>query len=118
MENQKHERFIVANEMLSTFLRRVDGLATGTESITEADLQALSRRLSMLAPEVGDASRGENLDEDLQKEIAIYVKNLRALQTALEKVRCIMLARKVQLDSERRHLYGLQSWVNAYNQTT
>jgi hypothetical protein len=118
MENQKHGRFAIANEELSEFLRRVDGLATGTETITEKDLQSLSQRLSTLAPEVGDASRGETLDGALQNEIAKYVKNLRALQFALEKVRCIMLARKVQLDGAKRHLHSLQGWVHAYNQTT
>jgi hypothetical protein len=118
MENQKQGRFAAANEELSEFLQRVDGLAKGTESITEKDLQSLSQRLSTLAPEVGDASRGETLTPALQNEIANYVKNLCALQIALEKVRCIMLARKIQLDGAKRHLHGLQDWVNAYNQTT
>ena len=118
MGNQKHERFIVANHELGELLRRVDGLARGTESITEGDLEYLSRRLSMLAPMVGDASRGETLDASLQNEIATYVKNLRALQVALEKVRCIMLARKAQMDIAKRHLHGVQAWVDAYNQTT
>ena len=118
MENRKHERFAVANNELSEFLERVHALAKGTESITEGDLESLSRRLSMLAPEVGDASRGEILDEGLQNEIDKYVKNLRALQLGLERVRCIMLTRKAQLDSAKRHLHGLQSWVDPDNQTT
>ena len=118
LPDQKHARFAIANEDLSEFLRRVDGLAAGTASITEGDLLALSHRLSTIAPEVGDASRGETLDTALQEEIGRYVKNLRALQEALEKVRCVMLARKMQIESAKRHLHGLQSWVNAYNQTT
>ena len=118
MDEHKHERFLAANQGLRDFLHRVEKLVTGTGTITDGDLKALSQRLSNLAPEVGDASRGETLDADLRNEIAEYVKNLRALQTALEKVRCIMLARKLQLEGAKRHLYGLQGWVNAYNQTT
>jgi hypothetical protein len=118
MEHQIHERFLSANQDLLGFLRRVDGLTTGTCSITEKDLKSLSEHLSSLAPEVGDASRGETLDAGLQQEIAEYVKNLRALQTALEKVRCYMLARKLQIEDERRHLDGLQGWVAMYRQTT
>jgi len=118
MDEHKHERFLAANQGLRDFLQRVEKLVTGTGTITDGDLKALSQRLSNLAPEVGDASRGETLDADLRSEIAEYVKNLRALQTALEKVRCIMLARKLQLEGAKRHLYGLQGWVNAYNQTT
>jgi ABC-type phosphate transport system auxiliary subunit len=118
MENSKHERFLSANEELRDFLQRVEGLASGTCSISDRDLQVLSQRLSTLAPEIGDASRSETLDADLRNEVAEYVKNLRALQTALEKVRCIMLARKMQIETQKRHLDGLQGWVNAYNQTT
>ena len=118
MESNKHERFLTANEELRDFLQRVRGLASGTCSISDRDLQVLSQRLSTLAPEIGDASRSETLDADLRNEVAEYVKNLRALQTALEKVRCFMLARKIQIETQQRHLDGLQGWVNAYNQTT
>src|ERR1700685_337812 len=118
MDQHKHERFLCANQGLRDFLRRVENLVKGTGTITDGDLRVLSRRLSTLAPEVGDASRSETLDADLRNEVAEYVKNLRALQTALEKVRCIMLARKLQLEGARRHLHGLQGWVNAYSQTT
>ena len=118
MEYNKHERFLAANRELRDFLRRVEGLTTGTCSITEGDLKALSQRISTLAPEVGDASRSETLNLELRGEIAEYVNNLRALQIALEKVRCVMLARKMQLETKKRHLDGLQGWVNAYHQTT
>jgi hypothetical protein len=117
MDNDKHERFLSANKELRDFLQRVEGLASGTCSINERDLKALSQRLSTLAPEIGDADRVETLDADLRNEMAQYVNNLRALQIALDKVRCVMLARKVQLESQTRHLFGLQGWVNAYNQT-
>jgi hypothetical protein len=118
MEYNKHERFLAANRELRDFLRRVEGLTTGTCSITEGDLKALSQRISTLAPEVGDASRSETLNLELRGEIAQYVNNLRALQIALEKVRCVMLARKMQLETKKRHLDGLQGWVNAYHRTT
>jgi hypothetical protein len=118
MDQSNHERFLLANQGLREFLLRVENLATGNDTITDRDLRTLSERLSTLAPEVGDASRSETLDAGLRSEVAEYVKNLRALQIALEKVRCIMLARKYQLDSTKRHLHGMQAWVNAYNQTT
>ena len=118
MDRNKHERFLVANQELRDFLGKVEHLAKGTGTITDGDLKALSLRLSTLFPEVGDASRSETLDDNLRNEVAEYVKNLRALQVALESVRCIMLARKLQLEAARRHLNGLQGWVNAYGQTT
>ena len=116
-QDLKYERFTAANDELRGFLRRVDGLANGTQSVSEGDLRSVSQRIANLGPEVGDASRGATLDQPLQEEIAEYVRNLRALQTALERVRCVMLARKVQLESAKRHVEGVKDWVDAYNHT-
>ncbi len=95
MENQTHARIFSANQELRAFLRRAECLANGPGTVTEEDLNKISLRLMNLAPEIGDASRSETLDTGLQSEVAEYVKNLRALQGALEKVRCITLARKM-----------------------
>jgi len=112
---RKHERFAAANNELRSFLNRVDGLTSGTENVSEGDLRSVSQRIANLAPEVGDASRGADLDDSVRHEIGEYVRNLRALQLALEKVRCVMLARKVQLETAKRHVEGLKGWVEAYN---
>ena len=113
----KHERFAAANDELRGFLHRVDGLTNGTATVSEGDLRSVSQRIANLAPEVGDASRGADLDENVRHEIGEYVRNLRALQLALEKVRCVMLARKVQLETAKRHVEGLKGWVEAYSHT-
>jgi hypothetical protein len=118
MDGKSYERFTTANQELGEFLRKVDGLVNGSDSINEEDLLFLSKRLSTLAPEVENTPPLETRAEPLPGEVAEYVKNLRALQLALETVRCVMLARKVQLENAKRHLHGLQGWVNAYQQTT
>jgi hypothetical protein len=118
MENQMHARFLSANQELRDFLRHVERLANGTRTVSEDDLQETSERLLNLAPEIGDASRGETLSAGLQLEIAEYVKNLRALQDALERVRSLMCARRAQLESAKHNMDGPQSWVNAYRETT
>jgi hypothetical protein len=118
MGKKTYERFIDTNQELVDFLRKVDGLANGLDSITETDLLSLSKRLADLAPEMEKTPLLKTRAEAPPSEIAEYVKNLRALQLALETVRCVMLARKVQLENAKRHLHGLQGWVNAYQQTT
>jgi len=117
MKRHKYECFVSANEELRDFLGRVECLVGGTGMITERDLRILSQYLAQLAPEVGNAAHDETLDASVRNEITQYVNNLRALQPALEKVRCFMLARKMQLETSKRHLNGVQGWVNAYNQT-
>jgi hypothetical protein len=118
MENQTHPRFLSANQELRDFLRRVEHQANGTGTASEDDLQKIAQRLLNLAPEIGDASRSETLNASLQLEIAEYVKNLRALQGALGRVRPVLRTRGAQSESAKRYMDGLQTWVNAYHETT
>jgi hypothetical protein len=99
MEDQTHARFLSANRKLHDFLRRAESLANNSGTVTERDLKQFSLRLMTLGPEIGDASRSETLDTHLLQEIAEYVKNLSALQGALENVRSVMLARRVQAEA-------------------
>jgi hypothetical protein len=112
IEHQKHEGFAAANEELRGFLRRVDSIADNMGSVASRELWSSSRRLLNLDPEVGDAARGKTLDADLQIEIAEYVKNLRALQTVLAKVQCIVVARNLQQKSGRRRSERLHDFIN------
>jgi hypothetical protein len=93
MTELNHEGFAVAINELRGFLRRMDA----TESVSEGDLRTVSHRIANLAPEVGEASRSATLNKFLQTEIAEYVRNFRALQAALDRLRFAMLARKVQI---------------------
>jgi predicted nucleic acid-binding Zn-ribbon protein len=113
----KSETFVAANRELSAFLVRVDRLAAGSGDLNARDLQALSNRIAVVGPELCSASQVESVDTALQHEIVRYIANLRSLQTALEKVSCIMLARKHQIEADRQHLLAVQGWVAAYHQT-
>jgi hypothetical protein len=118
MENQTHARFLSANQKLRDFLRRAESLATKSGTMTERELKQFSLRQMAIAPEIGDASRGETLDTSLQQEIAEYVKNLRALQGALEKVRCVMQTRRVQLEAKKRRTEGPPGCADLRMQST
>jgi hypothetical protein len=115
MENQKHERFLSANQELRAFLRRARDVARGIYTISEADLQSLSRRLSNCGYSVGEASRSETLDADLRSEIAEYVRNLRAIQKTLEKVRGVLQARRKRLETTEGRFAGLHGWAGMYS---
>ena len=111
MENQTHARLLSANQELRGYLRWVERMANGTGTVTEEELNKISLRLMNLAPQVGDASRSETLDAALQSEVAEYVRNLRALQGAIKNVRCVLLARRVQLEGKKRRTYGSRGWI-------
>jgi|SRR5690242_7230378 hypothetical protein len=112
MQNQLHARFLLANRELSEFLHRAQGLATDPRAVTEDELKIISAHLITVAPEVGDAARGETLDADLQEDVAEYVKNLRALRSTLEIVRSITHTRRRQVDTSKPRTKEPHSWVD------
>jgi hypothetical protein len=96
MKHKAHDRFLCANDELQGFLRRAEDIASGTCTISHADLQTLSRRLSNCDFSIGEASRAETLDADLRSQLAEYIRNFRAIQQELEKVRVLTLARRMR----------------------
>ena len=117
MTSEQQERFRSANHELRNFLDAVRALVRGAGEIEAADLQTLSRLLETMAPEMGAASREAALDAILGEAIAEYKTNLQNLQSALEQVRGVMLARRAQLDAAKQHMDTFQSWVSAYRRT-
>jgi hypothetical protein len=118
MELAKHQRFFAANQELRDFLRRAEGLASQSGTVNEEELNAIWPRLPDLAPEVEDTAGCEMLDDELQEEIAAYVKNFRALQQTVETIRCVILARHAELEAPKRQLRGLHGWGHAYQLAT
>ncbi len=74
-------------------------------------------RLLSLAPEVEESLRREPVARNSEDEVAKYVANLRILRRTIEKIRCAMLARRMELDTARLHLDRLQGFVGAFQKT-
>jgi cephalosporin-C deacetylase-like acetyl esterase len=116
METETHARFRSANEELREFLRRIVSLANGAAALSENELQRGIQHLMKVTPEIGDASRAETLNPDLQDQIAEYVKNFRALQRAMARIHCVALARRIQLQATKPHVDGLEDRAHMYQQ--
>jgi ABC-type phosphate transport system auxiliary subunit len=106
-----------ANRELRNFLERVDALIHGTSDLGADQLRALGHILEAMAPEISEAKRAASLDASLQAEIREYTANLQALQASIEQVRCVLLARRAQIEAAQQHLGGLQGWTSAYRRT-
>jgi hypothetical protein len=117
MAANRFELFLSANRDLRAFLARVDGLASGRDDLKPDDLRALGRLLESMAPEIAQASPEDAADTNLQIQVKEYISHLRTLQSALEQVRCVMLARRAELDVARQHIEGFRGWADAYRQT-
>ena len=118
MQADQHNRLLSANRELHSCLERMDALVHGKSDIGADELRALGQLLEATTPEVSEAKRNVPVDAVVQSQVQEYIGNLRALQVSLEQVRCVMLARRADLDVARQHIQGLQGWVDAYRQTT
>ena len=105
------------NREVSNLLGRVDGLIQGRGNISAPELRAVRRLLEAASPDIEQAFCDSSVDSLLRSQLEIYAGNLRALETSLRQVRCVMLARRARMDVAQRHADGLRSWVNAYRQT-
>jgi hypothetical protein len=103
VKDDTHIRFLSANKELRGILRQAEGAAKGACQVTDADFQTFSHRLSNCDFSIGDASRAETLDAELRSELAEYIRNFRAIQQALEKVRVLTLARRMRLETTKPH---------------
>lgn len=117
MPDDHHNRLLYANRELRNFLERVNHLVHGTGEIAAVDLRALGQLLKSMAPEIAASSRDASADAALQAQVREYTGNLRALQASLEQVRCVLLARRAQIEAAQQHVDGFQGWASAYRQT-
>lgn len=105
------------NSELRDFLERADTLVHGTGDIDAGELGVVHRLLESTGARIGEASRSAAIDAALRAELQTYADRLRALEVSLNQVRCVVLARRAQLEAAQQHMHGLRDWVNAYRQT-
>jgi hypothetical protein len=118
MEILNHERFVAGNNELREILGRAERLENRTGGGSREELTIIQAHLLAGTPEIGDASRSETLDAPLLDEVAEYVRNLRALQHVIEKIRVAMADRRVASIAAKHHSHGLRGWIHGSRQTT
>ncbi len=117
MPSNSHNDLHSVNLELRNFLAQVDALLRGTGDIDAGQLRVVRRLLEATGPQIGEASQSAAADAVLRAELEAYTENLRALQASIDQIRCVMLARREQLEAAQQHMHGLRDWVNAYRRT-
>jgi len=107
----------VANEQLGRSLSRIEEVLAGRAAFTSEDLRAIAAPVRSMAPVI---SRAEQLRADvpgLPHELEIYARNLRDMDRAFDRVRCLLLSRCAQIEARRSHLESVRLWTGAWRQT-
>jgi len=80
-------------------------------------VRAIAAPLRQMAPLVGRAQHLCAESPAWREELDLYARNLAQMHQALERVRCVLLARRAQLEARRGHLDAVRSWAGAWQKT-
>lgn len=117
MENSARDCVREAVEALRELLLQAREALAGRQDFAVAEIRAISKRLGQMEPIVSRARELRANDPELDSNLKTYAEILRELQTALEQVRFMLLAKQAQLGATRGHLETVNLWATAYTQT-
>ncbi|MGD0907236.1 MAG: hypothetical protein ABSA96_06620 [Candidatus Acidiferrales bacterium] len=117
MENSIQDRVREAEAKLRSLLTRARDALAGREDFTVKDIRSISERLGHMEPIVAQSRDLRAKDVHLDADFKAYAKTLKQLETTLEQVRFMYLARLAHLDAARNHRETVNLWVTAFKQT-
>ncbi len=117
MEDATLHRVRGANAKLRALLGRIGDALAGRRNFGVEDVRAIAEPVSEMAPVVCEAERLRVDVPGLQGEFETYAKNLGEMHAALDRVRCVLLARCAQTEAQRGHLETVSLWAATWRQT-
>lgn len=117
MEDATVRRVRQANELLQLFLRRIGEALSGRGNFTVEDVRSIAGPVRAMAPLVSSSEPLCAARPELQQEFEAYARNLTAMDQALDRVRCVLLARRTQIEAQCGHLETVRLWADAWRQT-
>jgi hypothetical protein len=106
-----------ANAQLAAWLALAGECLEGRRNFEPEDVRAAAAAVAAMDGVAAQAPRWRAADSQLKQELELYARNLRAVQTALDRLRCALLARTAGLDAQRAHRETLAQWTAAWRRT-
>ena len=106
-----------ANLRLREVLSRARGALEGRQDFTVQEIRELSEPLREMREIVSRSAELRAADAEMDSELASYSETLKELQTSLEQVRFMLIARKAHLSAAHGHIERITLWTEALKQT-
>ncbi len=106
-----------ANEQLGRSLARIEDALAGRAAFAVEDVRAIAQPVRAMAPVSARAEQLRAAVPGLPHELEIYARNLRDMDRAFDRVRCLLLSRCAQIEARRAHLDSVRLWAGAWRQT-
>jgi hypothetical protein len=117
VENGVREQVRETNARLREILSSAHGALAGREDFSVREIRALAGPLREMGQIVSRAAELRAADAELNGELDTYAQTLAELQTALERVRFMLLARQAHLAATQEHIERVTLWTEALQKT-
>ena len=111
------ETIASANARLGTLLAETKQALRGEREFGPQEISALREPLTEMAPLMSQAKDLRVLQPELEGELDLYKSQLGDLQTTLEKIRLMLLARQAQLCASHAQLTAVGRWAKTMGET-
>jgi hypothetical protein len=116
-KNALRVRVQSVNSKVREILLCMRGALEGRQDFTVQEIRALSESLREMREIVSRSADLRTADAVLDAELSGYAATLKELQTSLEQVRFMLLARKAHLSAAHGHIERITLWTEALKQT-
>jgi hypothetical protein len=117
METTVFDRVRGSNVKLQGILKRVREALAGRATFGVEQVRSIAEPVADMAPIVAQAPLLRQTIPGLRDELEVYAQNLGELNVALDRVRCVLLARCASVEAQRGHLGTVALWASAWLQT-
>ena len=117
MSSPLHQKIETANARIQVLLTHTRGALAGEREFGVEQVRALSVPIQEMAPVMQQAAELRAREPEIAGALDQYKAQLRELQTALDQVRMMLLAKRGQMDSGRVQLDAVSQWAAVLRQT-
>jgi hypothetical protein len=105
------------NAQLAAMLADTKRALAGEREFGVEQVRSLSEPIAAMALVMERAAELRKLHPEIAGPLDLYKSQLSELQTTLEQVRMMLLARRSQIDAGRAQLEAVSQWANALGHT-
>lgn len=117
MSDPVRQTMLRVNARLAELLEGARRALRGEGNFGAEEVRQLRQPVEEMAPIVAESAELRRLRPELDGQLDLYKSNLGQLQTTLEQIRIMLLARQASLEAGRAQLCAVSQWMTAFRQT-
>jgi hypothetical protein len=117
MSSPLREKIECVNAQIASLLEDTRRALTGECDFGVEQVRAISKPIAEMAPVMAQAKELRTLQPELEGQLDLYKSQIGELQTTLDQVGVMLLARRAHMEASRSQLEAVTHWAAALRQT-